>query len=182
MSHSRQTLPRSVLRRPGAGLMVHGAEIEIAGPDGGRRVPLAEFYNEDGADWLRLERHELITAIHVPSAEPASRTASAYTKVRIRGAVDFPLARVAVACRRAGNSTVHVTAAVTGTNSRPFLIEGIEPAEPDQDRDTQLAKLEKLVQKQVSPQRTTTTASHYRRLAVSALARRLATQLASDLD
>ena len=163
-------------------LLVHGAEIEIAGPDGCRRIPLAELYHEDGAGWLRLERHELITAIHVPPPDPASRTASAYAKVRIRGAMDFPLAGVAVACRHTCDGTFHVTAAVTGTNSRPFLVEGIEPVDPGQDRDAQLAQLEKLVQRQVSPQRTTTTASHYRRLAVSALARRLTSRLASDLD
>jgi hypothetical protein len=39
------------------------------------------------------------------------------------------------------------------------------------------ATLEKLVQKAVSPQRTTTVAPHYRRLAISALAARLAREL-----
>ncbi len=162
-------------------LMVHGALIEIAGPDGRRRIPLAEFYHEDGADWLQLDRREVVTAVYVPPRDSAGRTVSAYAKVRVRNAMDFPLAGVAVACRKGADDKLHITAAVTGTNSRPLLIEGIEPVETGQDLDARLALLEKLVQKQVSPQRTTTTASHYRRLALSALARRLAARLASEL-
>jgi 4-hydroxybenzoyl-CoA reductase subunit beta len=43
-----------------------------------------------------------------------------------------------------------------------------------------LGRLDKLVQKQVSPMRTTTTSSHYRRLAAAALARRLLLELAAE--
>ncbi|MDH3740141.1 MAG: 4-hydroxybenzoyl-CoA reductase subunit beta [Hyphomicrobiales bacterium] len=163
-------------------LMVHGAEVELAGPNGRRRISLANLYQEDGADYLELKPGEFIVAVHVPPADAASQVRSAYAKVRIRGAIDFPLAGVAVACCKTPAGAIQVTASLTGTNSRPFLVEGIDPVEPDQDQDAAFAQLEKLVQKQVSPQRTTTTASHYRRLAVSALARRLARNLAAALE
>jgi hypothetical protein len=45
------------------------------------------------------------------------------------------------------------------------------------DTDAFYAAVNKDVQKAVSPQRTTTTGSHYRRLAVAALAERLARKL-----
>jgi 4-hydroxybenzoyl-CoA reductase subunit beta len=44
--------------------------------------------------------------------------------------------------------------------------------------DEALAQLDKLVQKQVQPMRTTLASANYRRLAAAALARRLAARLA----
>lgn len=165
-------------------LMVHDAEVEIAGPDGRRRMSLADLYHEDGADHIRLKSGEFIVAVHVPPGDAQHPVRSAYAKVRVRSAIDFPLAGVAVACRRTVGGEIQVTTALTGTNSRPFLIEGFDPIMPGQDQGAAFMLLEKLVQKQASPQRTTIIASHYRRLAVSALARRLATRLAmgEELD
>ncbi len=163
-------------------LLVHGAEVELAGPGGSRRMPLADLYLEDGDNHLRLEPGEFVVAVHIESQNIQNSSVSAYAKVRHRGAIDFPLAGVAVACRKTDEGAIEVTAALTGTNSRPFLVEGFAPVTPGSDRAAAFMDLEKLVQKQVSPQRTTSTASHYRRLAVSALARRLATNLAVALD
>lgn len=151
-------------------LMVHGAEIEIAGTAGPRRLPLDEFYHEDGAAHLRLEQSEIVVAVHLPPATAVSD----YGKIRVRRAVDFPLAGVAVASERGGQG-IRFRVAVTGTNSRPFPIE--VPDAPDIPDDAFFTRIEKAVQKAVSPQRTTTIAPHYRRLSVSALAARMAREL-----
>ncbi|MGI9481517.1 MAG: 4-hydroxybenzoyl-CoA reductase subunit beta, partial [Hyphomicrobiales bacterium] len=98
-----------------------------------------------------------------------------------RSAIDFPLAGIALSCSRSADGALHFKAAVTGTNSRPFLIEGFDVIPPGADLDVAFDELEKLVQRQVSPQRTSTTASHYRRVAVSAMAKRLAAELAEEL-
>lgn len=154
-------------------LMVHGAEIEIAGADGTRRLALADFYNEDGADHLRLAAGEIVVAAYLPAAQADSD----YRKIRVRGALDFPLAGVAVACRRTAEGGARVAVALTGTNSRPLLIDppailpAGAPAEPF------LAALDKAVQKAVSPQRTSTVAPHYRRLSIAALTVRMARDL-----
>ncbi len=58
-----------------------------------------------------------------------------------------------------------------------MMVELSDTLEADTDRDEFFAKLEKQVQKTVSPQRTTTTGAHYRRLSVAALAKRLAMEL-----
>src|ERR1700693_1173640 len=81
-------------------LLVIGAEVDIAGAQGHRRIPLSELYVEDGKAHLALADGELIVAVHLPAAPPVS----AYAKVRVRGAIDFPLAGVAVALAASGTS------------------------------------------------------------------------------
>src|SRR6516225_1459948 len=101
-------------------LMVLGAHVEIARPVGRRHIPLEKLYVEDGRAHLALAPGELIVAAHLPSPAPPS----AYEKVRVRGAIDFPLAGVAVALTKANGAVDTLRVALTGTNSRPFLLEG----------------------------------------------------------
>ncbi len=155
-------------------LLVHGAEIEIAGAAGLRRAPLADLYVEDGAAHLRLARGEFLVRIHLP-ADPWP---AAYAKARARGAIDFPLAGVAVALRAEAGTITGLRVALTGTNARPFLLTGVEALENARIDAAWLDRLAKLVQKQVSPMRTTLLAAHYRRRVASALAQRLARALA----
>ena len=98
-------------------LLVLGAEIDIAGQQGRRRIPLSELYVEDGKAHLALADGELIVAVHLPADPPPS----AYEKVRMRAAIDFPLAGVAVALAASGANVGSLRIALTGTNSRPFL-------------------------------------------------------------
>ena len=153
-------------------LMVHDAEVEIAGAGGRRRMPLQDMYREDGAAHLTLDPRELVVAVHLPQ----NGRASDYEKIRVRQSVDFPLAGVAVA-RDDDGQAPRLLVAVTGTNSMPLMIKppGMQPGTAA-DEAFFLA-LDKLVQKAVSPQRTTQIAPHYRRLSAAALAVRLARKL-----
>ncbi len=155
-------------------LMVLGAEIEILGAAGRRRIPLSELYTENGRAHLRLSLGELILRVQLPGAPPPS----AYAKVRLRGSIDFPLAGVAVSLAMAAGVVSAFRVALTGTNSRPFLLEGTESFLGRPLDEEALARLDKLVQKQVQPMRTTLASANYRRLAAAALARRLAARLA----
>ncbi|MCA8869569.1 MAG: 4-hydroxybenzoyl-CoA reductase subunit beta [Rhodobacteraceae bacterium] len=153
-------------------LIVFGAEITLVGPDGTRRLKLADFYHEDGAAHLDLKPGEILTTVHLPK----SNARSAYGKVRIREIMDFPLAGVALVCSGAkGDETLSV--AVTGTNSMPLMVELTKAQMLGADQDAFFAAINKDVQKSVSPQRTTTTGSHYRRLSIAAVAERLAREL-----
>ena len=97
------------------------AEIEITGPNGARRIPLASFYRNDGMDRILLALDELLTAVALPARTAGWR--GVYHKLRIRNSIDYPLAGVAVAmnvdaqgvCRDA-----HV--AVTAVNPAPLLV------------------------------------------------------------
>jgi 4-hydroxybenzoyl-CoA reductase subunit beta len=155
-------------------LLVLGAEVDIAGRGGMRRIPLAELYRDEGQFYLRLGEDELLTAIHVP---PARGLKSDYAKARTRGAIDFPLAGVAIALDRQGDTLAALKVGLTGTNSRPFLLEGTAALIGRPLDQAVLQQLDKLVQKQVSPMRTTIAPAHYRRRVAAALACRLAARL-----
>ena len=157
-------------------LLVFGAEIDIAGAQGQRRIPLSELYVEDGKAHLALTDGELLVALHLPSNPPPS----AYAKVRLRGAIDYPLAGVAVALAAAGPNVNSLRIALTGTNSRPFLLAGTESFAGRPLDEKLLHEIDRLVQKQVQPMRTTIASANYRRIAAAALARRLAARLFAE--
>ena len=157
-------------------LLVLGAEIDIAGPQGQRRIPLSELYIEDGKAHLTLTDGELLVALHLPANPPPS----AYAKIRLRGAIDFPLAGVAVALAATGSNVKSLRIALTGTNSRPFLVAGTEPFAGRPIDENLLQELDRLVQKQVQPMRTTIASANYRRVAAAALARRLVKKLFAE--
>jgi 4-hydroxybenzoyl-CoA reductase subunit beta len=76
-------------------LLVLDAELEIVGPSGVRRVPLCDFYKNDGMDRIALGRDEILTAVLVPARMAGLR--GVYHKLRVRDSIDYPLAGVAVA-------------------------------------------------------------------------------------
>lgn len=156
-------------------LLALGAEIEIAGPGGRRRSPLTDLYVDDGRAHLRLATGELLVAVHLPSRPPAS----AYEKVRVRAAMDFPVAGVAVALGTERGMLASLRVGISGTNSQPLLLEGTEALTGRPLDEAALAQLDKMVQKQVRPMRTTMISGNYRRLAAAALACRLAARLAA---
>ena len=157
-------------------LLVLGAEIDIAGTNGSRRVPLSQLYVEDGRAHLALADDELVVAIHLPSAPPPS----AYAKVRQRGAIDFPLAGVAVALASVNSAVASLRIALTGTNSRPFLLADTECFVGRAIDEALLHEIDRLVQKQVQPMRTTIVSANYRRIAAAATARRLIGKLFNE--
>jgi 4-hydroxybenzoyl-CoA reductase subunit beta len=157
-------------------LLALDAEAEIVDKRGRRRIPLGDLYVEDGRAHLALAQDELIVAVHLPRVVPPS----GYSKVRVRGAIDYPLAGVAVALGARVGAVEKLRIALTGTNSRPFLLAGTDAmiARPIDDRALQ--EIDRLVQKQVQPVRTTVASAHYRRLAAAALARRLTAALFAE--
>jgi 4-hydroxybenzoyl-CoA reductase subunit beta len=157
-------------------LIACGAEVELVSPRGRRRMALADLYRDDGAAHLALDQGELVAAVRVPSPAPGS--ASGYRKARVRGAMDFPLAGVAAALRVEDGALAQLAVAVSGTQSRPILLEGTDALLGAPVDDGSLQALAKLVQKQVSPMRSTVTASNYRRQVAATIAQRLVRELA----
>jgi 4-hydroxybenzoyl-CoA reductase subunit beta len=157
-------------------LLIHDAEVEIAGPGGERRIPLAALYTGDGIDYLTLRPGEVLAAVHVPTGRAG--LPQAYAKSRVRCAIDFPLVGLAVSLRMDGGRIGELRAALTAVDMRPFLVTGTDalvgaPA----DEDTARAFGE-LAREQASPMRTTTVKPWYRRRVAAALARRLMPRLA----
>ncbi len=150
-------------------LMVLDAEAVVAGPDGVRRVKMTEFYREDGGAHLSLAAGEALAAAMLP---PQGGRRAAYAKARIRDAIDFPLAGVAVALKRDGDVIGDLKVAITGTNSAPLPISTGELTGRAWDGEA-AAILAKNLRKTANVLRTTVIGATYRRRAMQALARRL---------
>lgn len=161
-------------------LLVLDASLEIVGPEGLRCTPIAEFYADDGRAHLALAPGELVTRVLVPAPHAGER--SGYLKSRVRGAIEFPLAGVAAALVMHDGVLADLRVALTGTNSRPFLLEHTASLVGRPVDDALLAALARLVQKQANPMRTTATAAHYRRHAAAALTQRLVRALAGTQE
>jgi 4-hydroxybenzoyl-CoA reductase subunit beta len=165
-------------------LMVLGATVDLAGPQGHRTLPLKDIYigyarhddpgAGDGKNFLALRRGEMVTGVHV-NATPGLR--SGYDKLRIRRSIEYPVAGVAVALHRDGETLADLRVAVTGTNPRPVLIEGCGRLRGGKLDERVLKGLDDLMRDQIMSMKTTFTPGHYRRRVASVLARRLVARL-----
>ena len=164
-----------------------GAEVDLAGPGGKRTVLLNSIYigfarqdipvtetQGDGKYYLALRPGEIVTAVR---AKNAAGLRSAYDKIRIRRSIEYPVAGVAVALRRDGNTLSDLRVAFTGTNPRPVLLTGTAELCGKPLDDSFYKGLDDLVRDQVMAMKTTFTPGHYRRRMASVLARRLVTKL-----
>jgi 4-hydroxybenzoyl-CoA reductase subunit beta len=76
-------------------LIALDARARLLGPGGERVVPVEALYQRDGAAHLALAPDELLTHIEIPPPWPRLHTA--YQKLRIRKAIDYPVLSLAVA-------------------------------------------------------------------------------------
>jgi 4-hydroxybenzoyl-CoA reductase subunit beta len=146
------------------------------GPDGVRRLKVAELYRESGADHLTLAAGEVLAAVVLP---PQGERRTAYAKGRIRDAIDFALAGVAVALRRDGDVIGELSVAITGTNSAPLTVPMGDLIGRSWDADA-VASLARSLRATANVLRTTTTGAIYRRRTMQGLARRLVDTLWND--
>ena len=168
-------------------LLTLGAEVDIAGPQGKRTIPLEQLYigfarqdvpvtetQGDGKYYLSLRPGELVIAVRAKNI-PGLR--SAYDKIRIRRSIEYPVAGVAVALRREGGKLTDLRIGFTGTNPRPVLLAGTQELCGGALDERVIKVLDALVRDQIMPMKTTFTPGHYRRRVAGVLARRLLTRL-----
>jgi 4-hydroxybenzoyl-CoA reductase subunit beta len=156
-------------------MLVHDAEVELAGPSGRRRVPLADIYRNDGMDHLALEDGELLVAAVLPKA--TAGLPSGYAKSRVRGSIDFPLAGVAVCLRPANDGGKDIRVGLTGVSPRPIAVTGLDAIAAAVPEPAGLDGVRDKVQSQAKAMKTTVTPPHYRRRVAGALARKLVERL-----
>jgi 4-hydroxybenzoyl-CoA reductase subunit beta len=167
--------------------MVFGAQVEIAGPEGRRTLPLEKLYKGyarqdqpiteemgDGKHYLALRPGEFIVSVRVKASGGLQ---SGYDKIRIRRSIEYPVAGAAVALRREGDTLADLRVAFTGTNPRPVLLEGTDALHGRPLDEAAFKVLDELVRDQVMSMKTTFTPGHYRRRMAGVLARRLAAGL-----
>lgn len=95
-----------------------GAQVDLVGPNGLRSLPLEDFYVNDGARNTVLAEDEILTRVRVP--RPGATRRMAFEKLRLRGAIDFPLLNLALAYDLDS----------AGVLSRPELVVGAIAARP----------------------------------------------------
>jgi 4-hydroxybenzoyl-CoA reductase subunit beta len=99
------------------------AEIEIASPNGTRRVALSEFYTGLGDNYRKLQPNELVTRVFLPASSKDYR--GVYRKLRVRGSIDYPLAGVAVVLKRSNGHIGDARIGITAVNPAPLLVKGV---------------------------------------------------------
>jgi 4-hydroxybenzoyl-CoA reductase subunit beta len=168
-------------------LLTLGANVDIAGPQGRRTIPLEKLYigfarqdlavtetQGDGKYFLSLRPGEIVTTVR---AQNTPNLRSAYDKIRIRRSIEYPVAGVAVALKKVGGKLADLRIAFTGTNPRPVLLAGTAELCGGGIEARVIKGLDALVRDQIMPMKTTFTPGHYRRRVAGVLARRLLTRL-----
>jgi 4-hydroxybenzoyl-CoA reductase subunit beta len=168
-------------------LMTLEAQVDIAHLKGRRTMPLRDLYigharhdradEGDGKRYLALKPGEFVVGVHAKGV-PGLR--SAYDKIRIRKSIEYPVAGVAVALRREGDTLADLRVAITGTNPRPVLLEGARELCGGALDERVFKGLDHLVRDQIMSMKTTFTPGHYRRRVAGVLARRLLQRLFAE--
>lgn len=109
-------------------LVAFGAEMEVEGPGGTRRIAVADLHVPPAEDPMRevvLEDGEVVTAVLLP---PPDGSASSYRKVRARRAWDFALAGAALVVRFDGDTVERARVVLSGAAPVPWRSEPVEDA------------------------------------------------------
>jgi len=157
-------------------LLTLDAELEISSPRGRRRLPLGEFYNNDGMDRMRLERDEILGCVFVPAR--TAGYAGSYSKFRVRHSIDYPLAGVAVAMKLEDGVCRDVRLGLTAVNPAPLLVRDVSELLRGQQYSSELVEAAaKAVIQTGKPLKTSVSTPEYRREILQVYARRALTKL-----
>ncbi len=165
-------------------LLALEAEVELAGPEGARTIPLGELYGPDGR-WSVGETPggakpgELLVRVRLKLPEEGWQ--GAYEKIRVRESIDFPLAGVAMMVKWAGAESHEIAGlrvALTAVNPRPEPLGGLDKLVGREMTTDLLAELCALANRKGKPMRTTVSDPAYRRAMVGALIEKTAARLA----
>jgi 4-hydroxybenzoyl-CoA reductase subunit beta len=155
-------------------LLVADAEVEIAGPDGRRAMPLERLYDlaGDGIRRVTLAPGELVVAVRLPARARGRR--GRYLKLRVRPAYDFPELGVAVAGRWSGDGRVdELRLAVGGAEPHPRRFDELtDPWVGRRMGDDDRRALGEEVARRVRPVHNTFLAPDYRKKMVAVYVRR----------
>jgi 4-hydroxybenzoyl-CoA reductase subunit beta len=168
-------------------LLLLEAEVELAGPQGARRQPLADFYGADGRWAVGGEPGgprpgELLLRVRVPLPGPGWQ--GVYEKLRVRDSIDYPLLGVGLMARReedGGGALTGLRMALTAVNPRPERVPGLEAF---LGRPLTLEVVDGLARKANrtgKPMRTAVADPAYRRAMIGALVEKAAARLAPEL-
>jgi 4-hydroxybenzoyl-CoA reductase subunit beta len=160
-------------------LLCLNAEIEIANVDGLKRMPLRDFYTNDGVAYRNLQPNELVTRVFLPESSADYR--GVYRKLRVRGSIDYPLAGIAVVMKRSNGHITDARVAVTAVNPAPLLVKGASELLAGKIVDEALAEaVGNLAAKTAKPLTTSALTPEYRREMIRVFTKRAVLTAASN--
>jgi carbon-monoxide dehydrogenase medium subunit len=147
-------------------LLVYGATVLVAGPDGERRVPIDEFII--AAKRVDLRPGELVRAIEVPL--PASDLGTAYTRLVRRRGTDLASVTMCAAADGAGVAWL----SYGSVGPRAFLVSDGSGtlADPEAEPERRAAVLEELLSQATPSPRSIRASPDYRLAMLRVLAMR----------
>jgi len=157
-AHSADTVPV---------LMVMGAKVVIAGSKGERTMGIESLYGADGRDSGRLGSDELLVRVTIPK----NQGSVGFRKLRMRGAIDYPLVVTAVRVTPAGGRVV-----VSGIGPMPIEIKEVSEAIAARN----FAEAGGIARSQVKPLGTHNVSPNWRRHMVEVEVRKCLEKAASD--
>jgi len=152
-------------------LMVLDATVELASVRGTRAVPVGDFFVADGVRNTVRAADEVVTAVRVPRPPAGVRTA--FEKLRLRGAIDFPLLNAALALELAGDAVASMTLVVSGLGARPRVVAGLDKLAGTSAGPDLVAAVAARAFDQCHPLESSTVDPEWRRAMVPVLVRRL---------
>jgi 4-hydroxybenzoyl-CoA reductase subunit beta len=115
-AHSADTVPA---------LITLGAQVDVVSVDGTRTLGVDPFFIADGMWNTVRRRDELLARVRIPL--PGANVRTAYTKVRQRNSIDFPLLSLAAAAEVQADETVgRMSLVVSALGSRPRVVTGLD--------------------------------------------------------
>ncbi|HEX7251469.1 MAG TPA: FAD binding domain-containing protein, partial [Thermoanaerobaculia bacterium] len=100
-------------------LIAIGARAVLASASGEREVAVEDLYRNDGIHYLSIRSNELLVRVLLPRSDGWS---SSYSKLRRRGAFDFPVLAVGAAVQLAGDRVVQARLVLGGVASAPIRL------------------------------------------------------------
>jgi 4-hydroxybenzoyl-CoA reductase subunit beta len=101
-------------------LIASNAQIILQSSEGERTCSLKEIYTQDGKTPHSIKPTEIIVRVMLPLPEKGS--GSAYQKLRLRGAIDFPLLGVAVWVKMEGDTCREARIILGAVGSGPIQV------------------------------------------------------------
>lgn len=152
-------------------LVAADARVTLQSANGVRAVALADYYTGDGAAPHLGRPDEVLTDVRVPSAMQG--TFGVYLKYRVRQAIDYPLAGVALSLRVHDGRARDARMVIGGVASRPVLVKGVrELLEGEALSEEHIEAAAKLARKAATPLANTAGDRAHRRQMVCEFARR----------
>ncbi len=160
-------------------LIALGATIRVVGAKAERTLPLAEFYRDDGIDYLAKKPDEILAEVMVPAL---NGTRAGYLKIRRRGTFDFPVLGVAASLDLNANGTCEAARVVLGAvTPRPLDAPEARMLVGERITPELIRVVAETMRRRAKPLHLADYTHSYRKQMVAVYVRRLLEQLTKDI-